>query len=430
MNFLLSILIVFIFLSSLAAGESKVPEILDAHSQGILGDGITDNTTATQKALNLLGRAGGGTLQLGRGSFLFRGHLTIPQSVCLAGIWQSIPSHAGNMDPNAPKPTDGGTVLLVTENRGQEDAAPFISMTNNSTLKGLEIYYPDQNPDQIPAPYPYTIAMHGNNAAVLTVELLNPYNGINATGAGRHLIRDVQGQPLRRGIYVDQIYDIGRIENVHFNPWWSWKGEVKKWQLHNGQAFIFGRSDWEYVYNTFCFGYNQGYDFVRTHTGACNGNFLGIGADDCFTAVQVDDSEVYGLLITNGEFTSFAGPDPTIVRVAPTNKGAVRFVNSAFWGYDNRSADISGSGTVGFTDCTFSSWDSKKARRTDATIRAAGGSLIVRGCSFLSTRPMVDLEPGIDRAIITENLPGGPGDVENHSNAKVVIRDNLAIPKP
>ena len=26
---------------------------------------------------------------------------------------------------------------------------------------------------------------------------------------------------LRRGILVDAIYDIGRIENVHFNPWWS-----------------------------------------------------------------------------------------------------------------------------------------------------------------------------------------------------------------
>ena len=36
--------------------------------------------------------------------------------------------------------------------------------------------------------------------AVLAVELLNPYNGIDATRNERHLIRDVQGQPLRRGI--------------------------------------------------------------------------------------------------------------------------------------------------------------------------------------------------------------------------------------
>ncbi len=43
--------------------------------------------------------------------------------------------------------------------------------------------------------------MRGKNPAVLDVELLNPYNGIDATQNERHLIRDVQGQPLRRGIW-------------------------------------------------------------------------------------------------------------------------------------------------------------------------------------------------------------------------------------
>ena len=100
----------------------------------------------------------------------------------------------------------------------------------------------------------------------------------------RHLIRDVHGQPLRRGIFVDAIYDIGRIENVHFNPWWSMKPRLFQWQQQHGEAFIFGRSDWQYVFNTFCFGYNIGYKFVQTDAGVCNGNFLGIGADDCYTA--------------------------------------------------------------------------------------------------------------------------------------------------
>ena len=72
--------------------------------------------------------------------------------------------------------------------------------------------------------------MRGQNPAVFDVELLNPYNGIDASKNERHLIRNVQGQPLRRGIYVDVIYDIGRIENVHFNPWWSMKPNLYKWQ--------------------------------------------------------------------------------------------------------------------------------------------------------------------------------------------------------
>jgi hypothetical protein len=51
------------------------------------------------------------------------------------------------------------------------------------------------------------------------------------------------------------------------------------WQLLHGRAFVFARTDWEYVFNTFAFGYAIGYHFVASPQGSCNGNFLGIGAD-------------------------------------------------------------------------------------------------------------------------------------------------------
>ncbi len=35
----------------------------------------------------------------------------------------------------------------------------------------------------------------------------------------RHYIARIQGQPLNIGVFIDSTYDIGRIENVHFNPW-------------------------------------------------------------------------------------------------------------------------------------------------------------------------------------------------------------------
>ena len=34
-----------------------------------------------------------------------------------------------------------------------------------------------------------------------------------------------------------------------------------------GRAFVFGRSDWEYVFNTFAFGYAIGYHFIERATG-------------------------------------------------------------------------------------------------------------------------------------------------------------------
>jgi hypothetical protein len=391
-------------------------------------DGQTDNTPLLQQILDEMSRHGGGTVRVGRGNFLFTGRINIPPAVTLSGIWTSVPAHNGLRDAGLPKPTDDGTTFLVTGDAGHEDAPAFITLNTNSTLRGVVIYYPDQKFDDVPQPYPYAIAMRGKNPAVLDVELLNPYNGIDASGSERHLIRNVQGQPLRRGVYVDNILDIGRIENVHFNPWWSLKPRLFDWQMSNGEAFIFGRSDWQYVLNTFCFGYKVGYRFIKTPAGLCNGNFLGIGADDCQTSLVVDDCAPMGLQITNGEFVSFHGPDPTMVRVEKTNSGAARFVNCAFWGPCNQIAQIDGRGTVGFSDCTFLQWD--RENKGLFAIQAAGGAVLVRGCEFWQDHPQIELRPGVRRAIVTDNVVRGGIRIANRSAGNVAIANNVPSTKP
>jgi hypothetical protein len=407
-----------------AGGEATPQSVISVRDFGAAGDGQTDDTSAFQRALEAAAKAGGGTVHVSRGNYHFAGHLDVPSAVTLEGIWKSVPAHNGLRDRGLPKPTDDGTTFLITENEGTEEGPAFITLHHNSTLKGVVLFYPNQVRADAPKPYPYAIAMRGKNPAVLQVELLNPYNGIDASHNERHLIRDVQGQPLRRGIYVDAIYDIGRIENVHFNPWWCTEGKLFQWQQENGEAFIFGRSDWQYVYNTFCFGYNVGYKFVQTRAGVCNGNFLGIGADDCYTAVVVEQSARMALLISNGEFVSFHGPDPTMVEVKPTHSGAVRFVNCAFWGPCNQIAKIAGKGTVGFSDCTFVQWDRKGEGR--AALQAESGSLLVRGCEFQEDKPQIVLGEGVRRAIITENLFTGQARVTNRSKGKVVLNDNAS----
>lgn len=400
---------------ALAATNSDDYCVLDF---GAKADGKTDATSAFQKAMETASKAGGGTVYAPRGIYFFSGHLDLPRSVTLKGVWESVPSHTGLRDRGGATPMDGGTTFLVTENAGNEAGAPFITMHDDSTVKGVVFYYPNQPPDAEPTPYPWAIAMRGKNPAVLEVELLNPYNGIDASDNERHLIRDVQGQPLRRGIFVDKIYDIGRIEDVHFNPWWSVHPRLLRWEEEHGEAFIFARSDWQYVFNTFCFGYNIGYKFLKSETGVCNGNFMGIGADDCFTSVEVDESAPYGLLISNGEFTSFHGPDPTMVRVGPDNFGAVRFENCAFWGPCNQIAKIAGSGTVGFGDCTFVQWDRNREGR--AAIQTKSGTVLVRGCEFQEDKPQVELNKDVRRAVITGNVFTGKARITDRSGHAVI----------
>ena len=418
----LSQILLMIFSASLLAAAESQTNVYSVSDFGAKGDGKADDTAAFQKALDTAKEAGGGVVYAPRGNYLFNGHLNVPDAVTLKGIWESVPAHNGLRDGGAAKPTDNGTTFLVTESQGTEDGPAFITLHNNSTLKGVVIYYPEQDPAAEPKPYPWAIAMRGKNPAVLAVELLNPYNGIDATRNERHLIRDVQGQPLRRGIFADAIYDIGRVEDVHFNPWWSLKPKLFHWQEEHGEAFIFGRSDWEYVFNTFCFGYNAGYKFIKTKAGICNGNFLGIGADDCYTAVEVEASAVFGILISNGEFTSFHGPDPTMVRVEKENNGSVRFVNCAFWGPCNQIAKIAGHGTVGFSDCTFVQWDRNRENR--AAIQADSGSLLVRGCEFQQDKPQIELGEDIRRAVISDNLFTGKPRITNHGKLPLNINNN------
>jgi Pectate lyase superfamily protein len=419
-----SLILLFMVGAAALTAAAPNPDHYSVLDFGAKPDGKTDDTAAFQKALDTVSAAGGGIVYAPRGDYFFAGHLDLPRSVTLKGVWESVPAHNGIRDHGGSRPTDDGTTFLVTENEGNENGTPFITMHDNSTLKGVVIFYPNQNPDGEPRPYPWAIAMRGKNPAVLGVELLNPYNGIDASSNERHLIRDVQGQPLRRGIFVDEIYDIGRIEDVHFNPWWSMRPGLFRWQQEHGEAFIFARSDWQYVFNTFCFGYNVGYKFIKSDTGVCNGNFLGIGADDCFTAVDVEDSAEYGLLISNGEFTSFHGPDPTMVRVGADNTGSVRFENCAFWGPCDQIASLHGTGTTGFGDCTFVQWDRNKEGR--AAIQADSGTVLVRGCEFQENRPQVELGKSVRRAVITENIFTGTSRVTNHCGHAAVISNNAS----
>lgn len=425
----LLVVILAVALASIGLAAPRPPDAIVATSAPYRakGDSRTDDTAAIQRALDAAAK-GGGTVYLPRGQYLLEGRLNVPSGVTLKGMWESVPAHNGIRDAGMPKPTDDGTTLLLTADKGTEDATATITLNTNSTLKGLVLYYPKQPTDTAPIPYPWAIAMRGKNPAVLDVEMLNPYNGIDASQNERHLIRNVQGQPLRRGVWVDSIYDIGRLENVHFNPWWSMKPELFKWQMENGEAFIFGRTDWQYVLNTFCYGYKVGYKFVESKTGATNGNFLGIGADDCYTSVVVEQSAPFGILITNGEFVSYKGPDPTMVRVEEKHSGSVRFVNCAFWGPSNQIAKIYGAGTVGLSDCTFVQWDKPKDGR--AAIQAYGGSVLIRGCEFREDKAQVSLAEGVRKGVITDNIVRGSVRITNDSKGSVIIANNVGDPAP
>ena len=324
--------------------------VFDISTFGAVGDGVADDTAAIQRAIDEASKRGG-IVFVPPGRWLCRGHLELKMGVHLKGV---------NETPQSWEPKTG-SILEPTEGRGDENAPSFIEMRGSTSVTGLTIYYPEQKVDDI-QPYPWTIQIRANPAnakevsfdsTISDVTLINSYNGIRTgpTENGRHRIMGVHGCVLRRGIFIDWTGDIGRIENVQFSShFWASPAFAGNWDKvfnymqQNLEAFVFGRSDWEYVTNTFVFPAKTGYRFMETANGSTNGQFSGIGADATQIAVLVEAIQPQGLLITNGEFDSHHIGTSTQVVIAPHSSGSVRFVNSAFWGPAEHNAVIQGDG--------------------------------------------------------------------------------------
>ena len=385
---------------------------------GVKADGVTDDTAAIQKALDGAAKTGD-IVHLPPGKYLVKGSITIPPGVSLEG------------SANAPRYNDPmtGTIILATGGKDKEDAPALFEVGNSSSVSGLTVYYPEQNVKDI-RPYPWTFHLQGNDNTIENVTLINSYNGIRIGPEGnvRHRIRSVYGCVLRRGIFVDACTDIGRIENVQFHGHWWWAKEVggdsdlvNKYMIEHLEAFIFGRTDWEYVTNTFVFPVNIGYHFIQTPAGTCNGQFSGIGADWAQRCVVVDAIQFMGLLITNGQFVAFAGENPIEVVINPTCKGSVRLVNCAFWGPSVQNVVSHNQSFTSLSDCYFSTPHDSK----NPVVEADNGRLQVRGCSFeAGSKPAIALRKGLKHAIVSENNGEHGVQVINEIGDKAIISNN------
>lgn len=382
--------------------------------EGAVGDGKKNDTDVFQRVLDEAGQAGGGIVNVPAGRYCILGNLVIPGGVTLQGTFRvpPTPRHEGS-------PEMHGSVLLAYAGRGSNQGKPFIRLGGHmATLAGMIIDYPQWNTAEVPpVPYPPCIlAEDAENVGILDCCLINPYEGIRLIRAARHLIRNVYGYPSWRGLYVDECYDIGRVENCHFWPFGiEYKADKPycRWINLNGVAFEFARTDWQYVLNTFCFGYGVGYKFSESAKGSCNGNFVGIGSDCARRAVLVEQAAPYGLLITNGEFVGrWSSQDSVGVEILPQVTGNVSLNNCAFWGPLDRCIWARGAGAqLTVASCNFQNWDF--SRIGSPAIQIDAGGAIVQGNTFKEGKKHVLVGPEARSAIVMANQAPGGLDVHN-----------------
>jgi hypothetical protein len=348
-----------------AAYTQEAPRSFLVTEFGARGDGSTDDTSAIQSALDAAGKAGGGEVFLPAGKYRVGASLTVPSGVTLRGVWEA-PHHSDR---------SWGTTLLAVGGRGQEEGPPAVELQPSSTLRGITIFYPDQSIDDV-RPYPWAVRGSGMNCSVLDVTLVAAYQGINFGYRHHelHTIRGVYGCVLRRGIYVDQCTDIGRIENVHINPHYWARADAPNAPKDGGQY-----------------------------------------------AVWVEQTQTPGLLITNGEFVTFSGKAPVELVTTESFKGVVQLSNCSFWGPTRSCAELRGPGFVSFQQCNFCDWS-----KDDYAIRATNGDVIISDSRFGQAKPHVLLEGGLVSAIIKGNRFRGPLRIDNTSQAQVELGLNIA----
>jgi len=399
-------IIIVVLTTGAARGQPALGNI-NVRDYGAKGDGKADDTAAIQKALDAAGGDRGGVVEIPKGMYRVEDHLVVPPGVCLSGQWQA-PHHAN---------TEQGTVVLATGWAGKEDGPALINLQQSSAVKGITVFYPDQDPAAV-KPYPWTIQGKGMHGSVIDVTLVNPYKGVDfGTHPNElHYIRNVFGCPLKIGVYVNHTTDIGRVENVHFNPhYWercTFTGKPMQpnafkalWGYleQNLEGFRIGRTDWEYMSGCFVILAKVGLHFVHTKDGDPNVVLTQCGSDIGPIAVQVDASQSHaGVAFTNCQFMA-------TVKIESNNQGPVKFSNCGFWPIDKTGSQavLAGRGTTIFEACHFAGW--AKDGSAAACIDVQSGAALIQACDFFKEgKPQLRVGPKADGVTISGcRLQGG-----------------------
>jgi hypothetical protein len=380
---------------------------------GAKGDSKTDDTYSFQKALDNASNKGE-VVSIPPGIYRLNGTLTVPNGVTLQGTWGG--PHKAELDK--------GSTLLVYAGRDEENSTPFICLKTDSTLKGVTIFYPEQNITDI-SPYPWTIQGNGTHFNVIDVTISNAYNGIDCGTFWNeaHLLRNVHMCALRRGVLIDQCTDIGRLENVqiHTNYWtrvsepFTLNSTEEKALLNytreHLEGFIIGRADWEYISDCFVIFAKEGFHFIKTNTtkgGLANALITQSGSDLGPLAVKIDEVQPHaGIAFENCQFMSG-------FEIGPDNWGPVKLTNCGFWGYregefkTGSQMILNGKGTVTLTATHFDDWDWSGEDRP--CIEVLNGSLLMSNCDFRGFQALptyipthIYIGPGVKSASIIGN---------------------------
>ncbi|MFI7064223.1 glycosyl hydrolase family 28-related protein [Kribbella sp. NPDC050124] len=278
--------------------------VVDApHGVGYLP--AADATSAVQKALDKAGRAGGGIVYLPAGWYRISTHLTVPAKVELRGA-----SAVPNRDQSG---ASGGTVLHAFE-RNTETA--LITLKHQAGVRGLRVFYPDNNPGRPEGvvAYPFAVRGYAGGNYVINSGFPNTWNGIDLRGDDI-VVRKVAGAFFDHAIKVGPGRN-GRIEGVLSNgnavtrvgyqqPYWMNEGNIfelviDKYMRKTAKIVTVDGATGLTLLNVFAYGFHDGLVVNSGQVDAFNLGTDNLGADGYTVKVAGGDVEATNLARYNG----------------------------------------------------------------------------------------------------------------------------------
>jgi len=381
---------------------------------GAAGDGQTDVTNIFQQKLDSLGKLGGGTLFVPAGKYVIKGALLIPKGVILRGEWE--------------RPVKGaavkGTILMAYTGKGDENAPAFITMEPTAGIEDLAIWYPEQSADNI-TPYSPAIMFGkpgywGNdfcNAKHIT--FVNAYAGLvfsRINGGSCPMIDGLYGTPLSRGLEIDNIADVGHIQNIDFSPaYWAGSGlpgapasgsGYATWIYNNGTGVVMRRNDWSYTSFVNIEGYRTGFHAapsIASPGAVPNGQNYEMTFTNCATAIDCEVVNSDGILFSRVNMTGC-----TVglkVGGGASTDGTVQL----------HSCQISGSDYAIQTDSgCIARVILQKCKVDNGKVEIGGGTFMASDNDFQNSAPQIVLGSK-SRGIITGNRFKNDENIQNNS---------------
>jgi hypothetical protein len=315
--------------------------------------GAADVSAAIKQALSDA-QATGGTVYFPAGTYRINQPIVVPSGVELRGSWD-VPHHT----------IGGGSVIFTNYGENDPNGAPFISLLQGAGIRGLSVYYDQQNWSQI-KPYAWTVQGQGHNVYVINTTLVNPYQGIDfgSYDTSGHYIDYVAGSPLKAGIFVGGGARDGFVRNAQFNPHYYSRSNypnhipggqqdvVWNYQKENMDAFQIGYTVNETFFNTFVFGSLYGIHFTLQNGKGPDALIIGHGTDGSKKGAFLEGAGGNGLTFVNTELVAISTTEKVYITVGSGYASTADFFNTSMWGSTTRSVDMA-SGSVRLQQTNF-----------------------------------------------------------------------------